>query len=94
MQKAHQEIYDNMKKNRRKLLKLNIIRQQLRNSIIESNPEKQKKAHKRYRDKNKAKRVETARLYKLKKEVRNSGESNEVEIERHAKELMEERKRR
>ncbi|KAF8421779.1 hypothetical protein EV426DRAFT_607874 [Tirmania nivea] len=60
----------------------------------QSNPEKQKEAHKRYREKNKAKRVETARLHILKKEVRNSGESNEVEVERRARELMEERKRR
>ncbi|KAF8415433.1 hypothetical protein EV426DRAFT_704916 [Tirmania nivea] len=52
----------------------------------QSNPEKQKEAHERYRNKNNAKQIETAKLHMLKKEVRNSGESNEVEVERCARE--------
>ena len=61
---------------------------------IGSNPQKQKEAHKRYRDKNKARRVEVARLHKLKKEVRMNGEVDEEAIERRARELMEERRKK
>ena len=64
------------------------------NSSIESNSEKHKLAEKKYREANRKKRSDAARLSKLRKQLKDSEELNEAMIEKKAKELMDEKKRK
>jgi len=62
--------------------------------LTESNPEKRRAAQIKYRMANRKKRSEATRLARLKQEVRKSGETDEVIIDKRAKELMQERRRK